>query len=511
VDKMRWDGHRSSYPAFASEVEGTLLMIGMSYMLTKEVQEGYKHLGMEYIKSDTFWQAHRVGYLQVEYDLKYLYGMLQAATKGRANPYLVHHKQERDGLAVWLKFEQAYAHGGSKTMKSEELEEKLNKTYDPRVYKGLAKYIDHFQTWIEELDALGTRTYTDSDKKRMLIRNLRSDTRLLSLLQMCHDDLFRDFDETADYLRENGTYLDHTLKQANSQPSRMLNTTTEDTVTTDDMSGCTLDSCIKTVQNLIKETSVVKAYNALSVPTVRQSLSIPDAIWAKLEPALKAKVDEIRKEIRKKRAEQGNYSGQKVPAQYPMSDAQKVNAMVAHLCPDMEMDMPSDDDTDDEQMIAQAFHTRVSHTTHNDEDDIEVRAHLELVDNYSGDKQFYAILDGGVDSCVLGANAEVVSHTGRYATLVGYDPKHTRSKRIPIVTAYLKVKAHNGIPVLLKINEAVCNAGSPVTLLSEYQIRNHGYVVDLVATKHKSSLNTYGTQRMVLNDVVHVPFEEGGA
>jgi hypothetical protein len=120
-------------------------MIGMSYMLTKEVQEGYKHLGMEYIKSDTFWQAHRIGYLQVEYDLKYLYGMLQAATKGRANPYLVHHKQERDGLAVWLKFEQAYAYGGSKTMKSEELEEKLNKTYDPRVYKGLAEYIDHFQ------------------------------------------------------------------------------------------------------------------------------------------------------------------------------------------------------------------------------------------------------------------------------------------------------------------------------------------------------------------------------
>jgi hypothetical protein len=66
MDKMRWDGHRSSYPAFASEVEGTLLMIGMSYMLTNKVQEGYKHLGMEYLKSDTFWQAHRIGYLQVQ-------------------------------------------------------------------------------------------------------------------------------------------------------------------------------------------------------------------------------------------------------------------------------------------------------------------------------------------------------------------------------------------------------------------------------------------------------------
>jgi hypothetical protein len=78
------------------------------------------------------------------------------------------------------------------------------------------------------------------------------------------------------------------------------------------------------------------------------------------------------------------------------------------------------------------------------------------------------------------------------------------------VTAYLKVKAHNGIPVLLKINEAVYNEGSPVMLLSEYQIHNHGYVVDLVATKHKSSLNTYGTQSMVLNDLVQVPFEDRG-
>jgi hypothetical protein len=198
---------------------------------------------------------------------------------------------------------------------------------------------------------------------------------------MCHDDMFRDLNDTADYLRENGTYLDRTLKLANSQSSKMLNTTTTNTVTTDDMSECTIDSCIKTVQNLIKETSIVKASNALSVPTVRQSLSILDPIWAKLEPALKAKIDEIRKEIRKKRAEQGNSSREKMPSQYPMSDAQKVNAMVTNLCPDVEMDMPSDDDTDDEQLISQAFHTRVAYTTHNCEDDIEVRAHLELVDN----------------------------------------------------------------------------------------------------------------------------------
>ena len=33
VNKMKWDGHRSSYPAFTSDVEGNLLMIGMTYLL----------------------------------------------------------------------------------------------------------------------------------------------------------------------------------------------------------------------------------------------------------------------------------------------------------------------------------------------------------------------------------------------------------------------------------------------------------------------------------------------
>ena len=157
-------------------------MLGMSYLLMPDVHKGYNSDGIDYFKSESFWTTYKIGYLQVDYDLKYLYGLLQAATRGRANPYLVRHQKDKDGLAVWLKFEETYAHGGSKMMKSELLEDKLSKPYDPKSYKGLAEYIDHFQTWIEELDALGTRTYSDGDKKRILLKNLRSDTRLLSLL-----------------------------------------------------------------------------------------------------------------------------------------------------------------------------------------------------------------------------------------------------------------------------------------------------------------------------------------
>ena len=103
----------------------------------------------------------------------------------------------------------------------------------------------------------------------------------------------------------------------------------------------------------------------------------------------------------------------------------------------------SDEETDNE-----ALHTYNVST-------MEVRANLRLAAATVREKQYFAISDGGADLCIVGENATVISHTGRYATLVGYDPTFTRSQKIPIVTAYLKVKAHNNIPMLLKINDAV--------------------------------------------------------
>ena len=81
----------------------------------------------------------------------------------------------------------------------------------------------------------------------------------------------------------------------------------------------------------------------------------------------------------------------------------------------------------------------------------------------------------GADSCILGKNAKILSYTGRYANLVGYDPETTRTERVPIVTALIKAKSGSvgEHPALLKLHEACYNANSPITLLSEYQIREY--------------------------------------
>ena len=95
--------------------------------------------------------------------------------------------------------------------------------------------------------------------------------------------------------------------------------------------------------------------------------------------------------------------------------------------------------------------------------------------------------------------------------MTGCDPNTTKSGRIPIGTGYIKTKAENGVPILIKINEAPINSQSKVTLLAEHQIRCHGFIVDSVATKHK--INSKGdrvTQRLTLNEDVWIPFVDRG-
>ena len=112
----------------------------------------------------------------------------------------------------------------------------------------------------------------------------------------------------------------------------------------------------------------------------------------------------------------------------------------------------------------------------------------------------------------MGRNAKVISYTGRYASLVGYDPENTRTDKVPIVSAYLKVisSSYGNYPILLKVHEAPYNPESTITLLSEYQIREYDLVIDSVARKHKSAYGKPGTQCFQVSQHVFINFEDRG-
>ena len=75
-------------------------------------------------------------------------------------------------------------------------------------------------------------------------------------------------------------------------------------------------------------------------------------------------------------------------------------------------------------------------------------------------------------------------------------------------TGLIKAQTSNNEPVLLKIHEAPFYKDSPVTLLSEYQIRENGFVIDSVAKNHQSLRGKQGMQRFELSSSLNIDFED---
>ena len=512
--KYQWDGSRAKFKEYERLLAGYLIQVGAGYLVNPNFLTRYEEEGTEHIYSDEFWDKYGIPYRQAKYDRQYLYGILVVSNRNRDNQVLLKNQRSQDGITAWITFKKLYANGGSKVLKLEKLEDEISRPFSSKYSGGMEQYIDSYQATMEKIDALDPFAFSDERKKRMLLKNVRHVIQVSHLVQKCRDDLTMGFEETANYLRTNSLFID-TLGQMGKQSRQSTMLKVDSSTHTRDSENKDLDyrSAMKLVTNMVEETSYSNVYNALSAPSLRQSLRIPDPIWRKMEPKLKEKMEALKQEVIAEKKEQNNsehgskhaykpspkpgYNNPRdaLPAQYP----NKVN-MVAQ-----------EESEDEDSTCDTVLHGFMVLQSTDDTEDIEVRAHLEYAVACKEGNKIYAISDGGADSCILGKNAHVLHETNRYATLVGYNPETTRSKRIPIVSAYLKVREpKSGFPIFLKINEAPYYGDNPITLLSEYQIRENGYVIDSVAKKHRKSVTEYGTQRLELSEYINIPFEDRG-
>ena len=112
-----------------------------------------------------------------------------------------------------------------------------------------------------------------------------------------------------------------------------------------------------------------------------------------------------------------------------------------------------------------------------------------------------ALTDGGCDTGLLGAGWYIVEYTGRYANVVGFDAFIAKKSNLPIVVGIAKFTLPNGMgAILLRHNEGVLNKGSQTTLLSEFQLRTRGCIVDSTYKGHRGADHKPGTQRIETPD-----------
>ena len=130
---------------------------------------------------------------------------------------------------------------------------------------------------------------------------------------------------------------------------------------------------------------------------------------------------------------------------------------------------------------------------------------LFLPENYH-----ISILDGGADTCVLGKGWEVLSiHNSRRANVVGFDHETAIKRNLPIVSAITALDLPNGQSILLLVHEGIYNETSGHSLLSEFQLREFGKIIDSICRRHG------GAQQMMIkdrndNDVLTIPLGLAG-
>ena len=120
-----------------------------------------------------------------------------------------------------------------------------------------------------------------------------------------------------------------------------------------------------------------------------------------------------------------------------------------------------------------------------------------------------AYVDSGADTCIAGAGWIPLSYTGRKANLVGYDDCSTKKTGLDICTIATKFVTAAGCPDLILVaNETVYNPDSSVSLVSEYQVRDYGCVVDSISKNHRASISGYkGTQSFYPRDDFPIPLK----
>jgi len=514
--RLTWNGHRSTFRVYKHAIEGHLTQVGMDYLTNPKFVDEYMEKGEALFLEDGFYDKWGLSVPQAKYDIKALYGALETSNRNNYNRIIMKYASNKDGIRAWKEFKRVYANDGSAEIRVELLEAKIAPYYDPSKDGELYKYLETFQAFLMELESLSPEEYPDKRKKKLLLQKFRFVHGLKHLVQHCKDDELN-YTQCANYLSENAVGYDHE-QQIQGSSRRMMEVSTYQ----HESPSLSLTETRMMFHTMAQESNVQHTYAIFNTKTFREKLQIPEAIWAALKPEIKEEINVIRRKINKERFNTRPDNPKPpediiLPDQYPTVNQVKANIChhVDQLTNDFQdgLDLSNDMDdgsTDDEALYDDHEDTVVHGMTV--KQGVEVRAHLEYAQHSLYQDKIYAISDGGADSTIIGQNAKVIDYTGRSANLVGYDPATTRSGKIPIVSAFLKVRssAPGGIPVLLRVNEAPYNRHSPVTLLSEYQIREYGLIIDSVATKHKGPHGKFGTQRLQISELLHIPFEDRG-
>ena len=414
-------------------------------------------------------------------------------------------------------------HDGSVRVRIEKLKSIIHQPYTRKFGGGLIAFIDRFQTSIEELGTLLNMYSSGSNKLEFLTTVLnRERGKTVHYLDYIKDHNLT-FKEACAYIRERAL-MNYTF-DTSSTTKKFNKVVNEDKDNEKEEDSFTQVFTI--MQNWSTETGndMLHVYATMNASQpLRESLMVPTKLWVKLAPDIKKAIMETKKTILASPNNAPTKSGSNTPIPRQYSNPARANNVntepeveeqpeeeepYTHIAAHAtlhdngllyEDSSDSDDENEDENY---RYANMMKHSV-----DVHHSVPIEVSAYTTTSMNPIAFADGGADSCIGGHGWKVLEYTGRKANLVGYDERSTKKSNLDICTLATRVQSHpEKPPIILVAHEMVYNPGSNTTLISEYQVRNNGCVIDSVSKKHRKSLSgDKGTQTFYPRDDYPVPF-----
>ena len=460
---VKFSGDRTKFDEFRNAVEGHYRQQQASYLFDKEFVEMYTEFGPDcYIRFPGVTSA-----IQVKRDVEALYGAIQTSCyKGIAKSILLRYKDGSNGVAAWRDIVEEFGNDGDTESRLDKLEKIVN-TQFTRSYKGgLEAWVRDYENAFAEMELLGENSYAnDATKKRKMIQNcVAKDSKdSMMLRELCKGKSYK---ETCKMLRT------HAIASDNSR-SR----------------GANVNLAEYVAQLVNQQMSNSQSSTDLQLQTQANLARVSPEIWKELPREIQELIMKTRLEENKKKEESSSPANKpNLPKQYS-----KANLTISEPNEELMEDFLNEAlDAQGEVEDLELFNANLSQIVHVSISEERVISCMNSL--VIEDFEKMVILDDGADTSVLGAGWEVISvHPTRKAHVVGFDHKVAVKRDLDIVSACAIVEIE-GEKVLLQVNEAVMNPSSAHSLLSEYQMRDYGVIVNSIAKKHG------GQQNLIMGD-----------
>ena len=502
--RHQWNGSIEKFEEFQNAVEGHYSQVGAGYLFDDTFQLAYLERNSKcYIDfmEDVTSEA------QLKCDVRALYGALQSTCQhGTLRTIMEPYKKQQDGIRAWRGIVAKYKADGNKNVRIHRLELVISNVFTKRYPGGLLAWILAYENAFTELAQLGVMAWIDDDScKRRLFHNAQNTGIDPTVMEtICETKTLQ---ETCNWLRSHAIRRDYAHQLDAVSRSHLAQTPNHNVYTPPSpvpSLGIPDEYDVRVVQMCQMMQMPVDMWKSL--PKDTQLWLIKERMRLKKECSSSTKNNSTYKNpTNEKKPYNPTASSpsntRTMPKQYPSNTANNIvvdthdsrvsldtmDAFLAHaMCLDDDSDTASQDDISYSQPIKDNHKTSFNGSTITCRVTVsQDTAHLCLNSIIVKRHQNITILDSGADTTVLGKGWLVETiHPTRKANVQGFDVNLAVKRGLPIVSAVSAVDLPDGRVILLRVAEAIYNSSSDHSLLSEFQIRDHGITADTIARKH---------------------------